>query len=203
MPMRALAVLAREHEAIARMLAHLEAELEALPVRGEIDAEAVERLLVFFERQVDGQHQEKEERVFLPCLLAHARGPDAALAREALGQHAEDRARLVAMRSHIEGAAYGDPGSLAEMGRQARGYIRHQREHSRWEQGALFALAHRVLSPGEEGRLLEGFQAFDEGQPESVISAAGALTTWLARRRAPTPVPAVRWAPRTEGRLAG
>lgn len=201
--MRALGVLAREHEAIARMLAHLEAELEALPLRGEIDAEAVERLLVFFERHVDGQHQEKEERVFLPCLLARARGPDAALAREALGQHAEDRARLAAMRCHIEGATYGDPGSLAQVSNQARGYIRHQREHSRWEQSALFALAHRILSAGDDDALLEGFRAFDAAQAESVLAAAGSLTLWLARRRAPSPVSEVRWAPGAEGRLAG
>ncbi len=184
--MRALGVMAREHEAIARMLTHLEQELDALQAQGEIDVEAVERLLVFFERHVDGRHQEKEERVFLPCLLARAQGAEAALAREALAEHDADRARLAAMRGNLEGAAYGDPGSLAQVGLQARDYIRHQREHSRWEQSVLFALAHRILSAGDDRELLEGFRAFDAAQPDSVIEAAGSLTAWLAHRRAPT-----------------
>jgi hemerythrin-like domain-containing protein len=181
---RALAVLTGEHEVIARMLARLELELEGLATRGEIDVEALERLLAFFEEHVDGRHQEKEERVFLPLLCARAGGAQAARAAEARGEHAADRERLAAMRGCLEGAAYGDAGALAEIGWLARGYVRHQRVHSGWEERELFALARVVLSAEDENRLRAGFASFDAERPGSLGAAAVALAAWLERRHA-------------------
>jgi hemerythrin-like domain-containing protein len=182
--MEALAILAAEHRAIERMLVRLQAEIDGLRERGELDVEALERLLAFFERHVEEGHQDKEELVFLPRLAARAGGADAALAARALEEHGAERARLAAMRGELEGAAYGDAGSLALVGAQAREYVRHQREHSRWEQEVLFALARRVLGAADERALVAGFAALDTARP-GLLESADQLERWLERRHAP------------------
>jgi hemerythrin-like domain-containing protein len=70
--MRTIQTLACEHESIASILARFERSLDEAERSLEIDRATFERLLEFFERSVDGQHQEKEERILLPCLARRA-----------------------------------------------------------------------------------------------------------------------------------
>ena len=92
--MKTLIVLAREHEAIERIVTRLEHELDTLTRTGELDGEALQRMLEFFEQAVDGHHQESEERVLLPRLLLRAQGDEAALVRSLLVDHGEQRTFL-------------------------------------------------------------------------------------------------------------
>ncbi len=180
--MRALTVLAREHAAIAALLARFQREIEGLG-RGDIDGEALARLLAFFEREVDGHHQEKEERVLLPRLLARAEGAELEPLRSVCHAHAHQRRRLAHMQNQVDSAAYGEPNSLAVLAREAERYVRCQREHTRWEQGVLFPLARRLLGPADDRALLLGFRRLDEVWGAPVWNAACSLAEWLDQRR--------------------
>jgi hemerythrin-like domain-containing protein len=185
--MQALLTLTREHAAIGALLARFEIEIASAIRSGELDGEAVERLLAFFEREVDGHHQEKEERVLLPRLLARARGVDLATLRSLADEHALQRKLLTRMRNQIEGASYGEPNSVAVLVRLAKSYVQHQREHSRWEQNVLFPLARRTLGPADDRALRIGFRRLDEVWGAPLWDAACELAEWLDQRRSLVP----------------
>jgi len=182
--MKALQVLAAEHAAIADLVERFEAEIDAIVALREVDAEAVDRLLRFFEVQVDGHHQEKEERIFMPRLLARATGEDVLVLRALFHDHGVQRELLARMRAEIEGVAYGDPASLAILVRGAKSYVRFQREHSQWEQKQLFPMALRILDARDDRAILNGFRRLDEVWGTPVENAARSVVEWLDQRRA-------------------
>jgi hemerythrin-like domain-containing protein len=181
--MKALGSMTREHEAIRGMVARLEREVDEAVDREELDGEAFERLLSFFEEQVDGHHEEKEERVFLPRPVTRARGEDAVLARALLEDHAEERKLLALMRDNVEAAAYGEPNSLAVLLRCARAYAKHLCAHADWEERVLFPLASKVLFPRDDRAMLSGFLRLDRAWGTSVWGAARSLALWLDQRK--------------------
>lgn len=185
--MKALQVLAKEHAAIAVCCARFEAEVADIVGRRQVDVEALDRLLTFFEVQVDGHHQEKEERIFMPRLLARAAGADVEALRSLFDDHGAQRRVLAHMRNQIEGVSYEEPNSIAVFVRAAKSYLRAQREHTQWEQETLFPMALRILGPRDDRALLNGFRRLDEVWSTSVWGAGRALVEWLDQRRAPVP----------------
>jgi len=183
--LKALDWMAREHEAIAAMLVRLECELGELARTGELDVEAFERLLAFFEQRVDGQHQENEEREFLPRLTARAAFQEPTLARAVGAEHHAERCLLETMRGHLEGAAYGEPGSLATLALHARRYAQRQRRHAEWETRLVFALARRLLTSEDDRAIVAGFRALARARRGTVCGAARELARWLDRRHVP------------------
>lgn len=183
--MKAIEVMAREHAVIDEVLTRLEGQASDLEVSGELDVEVFERLLSFFEQSVDGHHQEKEERVFLPWLAARAEGEEAALVRTAAADHGAQRQMLALLRNNLEGAMYGEPNSLAVVARFTGCYARHQRAHSRWETEVLFALARRILTHEDDLAILRGFERMETVRGGSIVAAGKQLEDWLARRCTP------------------
>lgn len=182
--MKTLDVLAREHRIIESMALRFEAELARSARGDEVDAEALERLLGFFEHEVDGHHQEKEERVFLPRLLLRAPPEEARGLRALLDEHRAQRALLEGMRAQLEGVTYGDGGALDALLHGAKRYLAVQREHSRWEGARLFPLARRHLSRRDDHALWRGFRRLEASHGHALWDAAEALGEWLERRRA-------------------
>lgn len=182
--MKALQILARDHAAIARCGERFEDETDAIIGRCAVDPEALDRLLTFFEVQVDGHHQEKEERIFMPRLLTRAPGEDVERLRSLLDDHALQRKLLAHMRTEIEGVTDGVPSSLVALVRVAKHYLRLQREHSHWEQTVLFPMARHILRPRDDRAILNGFRRLDELWGTSVVEAGRALEEWLDQRQA-------------------
>lgn len=180
--MKTLQALARDHRVLHDLLDRLELELDLCVAHGDVDAECVDRLVDYFEREVDGLHQDKEERVLLPRLLRRAPEEDAATLRALAHDHALERRCLEAMRRQIEGAAYGDPGSLAAFVRAGRAYVEHQRRHSDWEQRAIFPLAERILTPRDDRAMLAGLKRLEQRHGVGVQEGGLHLLAWLARR---------------------
>jgi len=180
--MRALQVLAKEHSAIAAACARFSSELETILAGGAVDPEALDRLLAFFEVQVDGHHQEKEERVYLPRLLARAQGEDVLVLRSLLDDHGAQRKLLAHLRNQIDPVAFGEPTALAVLLRGARRYLRAQHEHSQWEQETLFPVARRILQPRDDRALRNGFRRVDELWGTAVWDAERSLAAWLDQR---------------------
>lgn len=177
--MESIRELTREHAAIQGLLEHFARTIDAAGLSGQIDAEAVERLLAFLETEVDGHHQEKEERALLRAVQALAGGDDLHCAQAAFREHVDERKLLALMRNNIEGACYGEPNCVAALVRYARRYLATQREHIAWEETVLFALAARILGPEEDRKVLQGFRELDEVWGTSVSDAAARLSAWL------------------------
>ncbi len=182
--MKAIQELRREHEAIGCILEQLERRIDEVERNLEVDRETIERLLEFFERAVDGQHQEKEERVFLPALVSRVAGPDAPQVRKFFREHLEDRKLLAMMRSNLAGACYGEPNCIEVLVRYGRLFVLHERKHARWEETALLSLADRVLTPEDDREILEGFGRIDTYWDSTVPEAARRLSRWLDQRGA-------------------
>lgn len=180
--MKTLIVLKREHEAIERIVTRLEHQLERMARTGELDGEALERMLAYFEQTVDGHHQENEERVLLPRVLLYAEGADAELARSLRADHGAQRTFLGILRDNLEGAAYGEPGCRAAVARFGRMFVQQHREHSRWEHERLFPLAQRTLERTDDLALLSELARLDRDWGGSVVQATCALEAWLDQR---------------------
>jgi hemerythrin-like domain-containing protein len=179
--MKILRALTRDHRILRDLLDRLELELDLCVAYENIDAEAVSRLVGFFERQIDGLHQDVEELVLLPRLLRRAPPDVRARVHVLIHAHTQERSCLAAMRTQIEGAAYGDPTSLAAFVRAGRTYVEHQRRHSEWEQVALFPLAERHLTPRDDRAMLAGLRWLERRGP-GVQASGMQLLAWLARR---------------------
>ncbi len=182
--MKAIEELRREHQAIAGILGLFERRLDEAERAFEIDRETIERLLEFFERAVDGQHQEKEERIFLPALTRRAADRESPLVHKIFREHLEDRKLLAMLRTNIAGASYGEPNCINVLVRYGRLYLVHERQHARWEERELFSLAERVLTPEDEREILRGFRHLDGLWGSSVSDAARRLASWLDQRGA-------------------
>jgi len=188
--MRALAELAREHAAIGALVTRFEQEVAAL-VRGmDLDPEAIDRLIGFFEHEVDGHHQEKEEDLLLPRLRLRAGAGDLAILRTLTHEHNSQRHVLTGMRAQVEGVTYGEPISMGVLVREARRYVNHQRAHSRWEQLVVFPFARRLLLPADDEFLWLAFRERDEIRGATLWDEACSLAEWLDQRRATVPVAA-------------
>lgn len=185
--MKSIQNLSSEHRAIARISTCFEREIEAGERDGVIDCEAFDKILSFFEVQVDGHHQEKEERIFLPRLLTRACGEDVELVRGLFDQHLGQRVLLTSMRNLIAGAFCGEPSCITVLGRQGRRYLALHREHSNWEQAVVFGVAQRTLTPLDDRAILNGFRRIDDLWGTSVCNAASRLEAWLDRRTSPVP----------------
>lgn len=180
--MQATQILSGQHAAIAAMLERFEDVLEKAIQDDELDAEAFEQLLGFFEERVDGQHQEEEERIFLPRLLTRADGDDVEHVRAILGEHMAQRQLLIQMRCHLQGASSGAPGALEGLAELGRRYLRRQRLHAAWEDAILMPLAERVLTSQDDRAILNGFRHLAETWGGDVEGAARRLTAWLDQR---------------------
>lgn len=182
--MRTTQTLAREHVAIASILERFERRLDEAERNSEIDREAFERLLGFFEQAVDGQHQEKEERILLPCLVRRAADQDAPDVQRLFREHLEDRKLLAVLRDNLESASYGEPNSIQVLVRYGRLYLLRERKHARWEETALFPLAARILTPEDDREILQGFRHLDALWDSSLLAAARRLSAWIDQRGA-------------------
>lgn len=177
--MQCLEMLSREHAAITSMLDRFEEVIEHALDSGELDVTAFDRLLCFFEERVDGQHQEQEERVFLPRVFTRARGENAQRLGSILDEHLVERRLLMQMRCAL---LDGRSAELAGLAVLARRYVRHQRLHIAWEDGVIQPLARRVLSERDDRAICNGWKRFRETWAGDVEEAARRLESWLAHR---------------------
>lgn len=177
--MQSLEKLSREHAAIGAMLDRFENLIEEALASEELDVAAFDRLLCFFEERVDGQHQEQEERVFLPRVFTRARGDEAQRMTSILDEHLVERRLLVQMRCALLDGRSAELAGLAEL---ARRYIRHQRLHIAWEDAVIVPLARRVLSARDDRAIRNGWERFRDTWGGDVEEAARRLGSWLDHR---------------------
>lgn len=160
--MKSLKILEREHGWIARMGVCLERLIAESRSTDQLPEEASE-LLVLYESFADGRHQEKEEGVLFPALLAFADGRERAVLEQLLQDHGAERRHLAEMRVNLHGALYGEPLSVRAFAAAANDYMELHRAHMGREGEILFPMVERLLTPDADAEVSEGFDALEGG----------------------------------------
>lgn len=180
--MKAVEILAEEHRDIAFVLACLEQLVQSCVRADALDGEASLEILEYLEQVADGSHQDKEERVVFPRLLACTRCELHASIEGLLGDHERERDELERLRASLEGAAYGDPFSRDCFVLEAREYVSKLLAHARWEDRFLWPLVEQHLGEAEDAEMLVDYRALEQGRfGGSQRDAAGLLARVLRR----------------------
>jgi len=159
--MKAIEVLRHEHVLVRRLLRCLGALTVEARILGSLDEEAATKLLSLFERFVDWSHQDKEELVLFPHLLARVDGEEAERLARVFDDHVQERRRLTAMYLHMDGACKGKPMSVDRFIANSLIYQRLQRRHVDAEETYVLHLAETILTPEDDRHMLHGFREID------------------------------------------
>ena len=153
--------LRTEHRAVERMLAVLEAAAQRLEQGERVRPEVFRQTVDFVRNFADRCHHGKEEQNLFPRLEARGvprqGGPIGVL----LFEHDQGRAYVGAIAGAI-GAYEADGQSAARViAENARGYVDLLRGHIAKEDGVLFPMADRVLTPADQAELEQSFERIE------------------------------------------
>jgi len=157
----ATAVLRKEHEAILKMLDVTEEVARRLNAGEQFTPETLASLLQFFRLFADKCHHGKEEDLLFPQLekkgMPRTGGPLGVM----LAEHEQGRALIRQMAEATEAYPNQPQKAGPAWAQAARGYVGLLRAHIDKENNVLFVMAERMLTPGEQTELAEGFEKFE------------------------------------------
>ena len=143
----ATGILRDEHDLILRALLSLEAAAERLVVGGALPGGLWTEMIDWLRAFADHNHHAKEEKALFPAMVKAGVPAEGGPIAVMLGEHAEGRALLAAMRT----------GASVDQVAAAQRYIRLLRDHIDKENGLLFPLAEAVLDEREEAEVCREF----------------------------------------------
>lgn len=149
--------LVHEHEGILFGLNILEAMTKRIESGQDIDIDDAGGMIRFLKLFADKCHHGKEEGLLFPALVKSGLRHDGGPVGQMLAEHAAGRGYIAEMSACTEGDFDRDGFTGA-----ARNYIGLLREHISKENTVLFPYSDRTLPPGEQERLLEQFEIFEE-----------------------------------------
>jgi hemerythrin-like domain-containing protein len=151
-------VLRREHYLFSRLLDGLEVLIRDRRVHDSADRGLAGELLRFFAQRVDGLHQDKEERVLFPRLLARSIRYRVPVLSYLSQQHRRDRRLLGQMVANLP--VLGDWNILDTdpFVTQASVYLRFQRRHMRVEDEWLLPVVDQIFRPEDDRMVRAGFR---------------------------------------------
>lgn len=138
-------ILVAEHKTVVEKMDRLEEAAAAG------DTRTVEKLLSFFEFDLQ-LHRRKEEEVLFPALGEHlgtGSGPVACM----LDEHVREKTLVREMRAAMEGT-----GGPLPLRRAVAAFVGHLRAHIEKENEVLFPMAERVLRPEQKEAVYEGMR---------------------------------------------
>ncbi len=178
--MKATEILVEEHLVINRVLAALESAANSaekgLPVRPAFFYTAADFVRGF----ADGCHHRKEENVLFKAMaeagIPVAGGPIGVM----LSEHEQGRQLIRAMRTAAQEWEGGSQSARLSAAQAALGYVQLLRQHIDKEDGILFPMADRALSPSQQARVADDFEHVEheetgEGVHEKYLALAEAL----------------------------
>jgi hemerythrin-like domain-containing protein len=178
--MKPTEVLKSEHKIILVALAAAEKQARAIEATGKVDGEKTNKILDFFRNFTDRCHHAKEEKHLFVALeqrgMSHDVGPIAVM----LAEHQHGRNRLKAVADGLPKARTGDRAALRQVRENLIAYVKLLKEHIIKEDNVLFAMAEKVLTPGDQTALSEAFEKAEanemgEGVHEKYHRIAGEL----------------------------
>jgi len=162
-------VLREEHRWILRLLECLELHCSRSERDGLLESQSAAELLALCAHFADGLHQEREERYLFPRLLSRARSVAERLEVARLcGEHEQERHAMGRMSQELLGATYGDARSLRGFLSEARQYVALHRQHVLHENRELLPLAEKLLTPGDDEVVMQGFVGLEAGGPQKL-----------------------------------
>lgn len=173
------AILREEHEVILAVIAALE---RAVDQGGRLgDAEFWQGAVEFIRGFADRCHHAKEEHVLFPHLERRGIPREGGPVGVMLAEHEQGRAYVRSMAESREGAAAGDDRARQTFLGAVRGYCDLLVNHIEKENGVLFPMAERVLSPTDGEELLREFstrenEEVNPGERERLLQIAERLT---------------------------
>ena len=162
--MNATDVLMAEHRGIERML-DLAERAAARLARGQALPEAVfVDAATFFRNFADRCHHAKEERHLFAAMAERGipvqGGPIGAM----LAEHEQGRAYVRTIREQGERYAAGELSDPERLVEAVQGYVRLLRAHIQKEDGVLYPMADRVLTPAEQEDLAQAFERVERDE---------------------------------------
>ena len=158
--MKSIDILESEHRDLESMLAVLEDAAARLQNQGRVHSDLLMEAVRFFERFGNDRHHEKEEALLFPLLAARGLGPEISVVRALQSQHDVDRAYLLEIKEGAEHLAEEDASVGLHLATVLREYVQLVKEHIRIEE-TLFGAITTTLSPDDDARLVEQFDALD------------------------------------------
>jgi hemerythrin-like domain-containing protein len=150
-------VLKDEHRIIEQVLDAIDARLAAMG-NGPFPRAFFEQAIDFIVNFADGCHHAKEEKRLFPVLerlgIPCEGGPIGCMLKE----HVQGRNYVAGMRGNLDAAEAGDPAAIAEVARNAAGYVALLRSHILKEDTVLFRLADHILTPADVEQLQREFE---------------------------------------------
>lgn len=158
-------ILRQEHDAILRMLDATEEVARRLGNRESVEPQILDHLLEFFRLFADRCHHGKEEDLLFPLLekkgMPRGGGPIGVM----LMEHDHGRGLVARMATAGKEFAAGELQAGPRWAAAAADYVALLREHIAKENGVLFVMAERMLTPAEQQELA---LAFDRNETEKM-----------------------------------
>jgi len=153
--------LRTEHRAIERMLAVLDAAAQRLEQGERVRPEVFRQAVDFVRNFADRCHHGKEEQNLFPRMEARGVPREGGPIGVMLFEHEQGRSYMRAIAAAIddyEADGLLGAGIIAE---NARGYVDLLRGHIAKEDGVLFPMADRVLTPADQAELEQSFERIE------------------------------------------
>jgi hemerythrin-like domain-containing protein len=175
------AVMVEEHKLILRMIALVEANTRRLEV-GRFDEwdfylDAVD----FIRNYADRFHHAKEEDVLFQALVANGMPAQNSPVAAMLMAHDQGRAYVRGMEEGATTALAGDRAQVAEIVRNAYGYIALLRDHIDKEDNILYKLAERILPEEARPAMVAAYHAAEANNPELEEKYRRMVAEWEAK----------------------
>jgi len=159
--MKAIDVLARDHERIKGLLDLIADAMRELETAPRPDVAKWEQLLEMCEQWVDKAHVLKEEQGLFPILRSRGLGPEITVVAALMSQHQTGQAFLRELRRAVQRLAAGDHAARQDVIVWARDYQELLREHMRIEDHYFYEMADGSLSDADDAALIEKFDRID------------------------------------------
>lgn len=159
--MNATQELKTEHRAIEWMLRILSQIGDRLEAGQDVDPRHLEQIVEFLQVFADRCHHGKEEDLLFGAMeeagIPREGGPIGVM----LAEHTTGRSYVRGLSEAVERYKAGDPAAVSRVVENIRGYVALLTQHIAKEDNILYPMADRVLSPGRQDELVEGFETIE------------------------------------------
>ena len=154
-------VLKHEHKIVLAVLEGAAREAQNIQATGTVDTEKVAKIVDFLRVFVDKCHHAKEERELFPKLQERGMPGDTGPIAVMLHEHALGRAEVAVIADALGRLTGGDTSAAAPLAEHLLVYAKLLREHIDKENGILFVMADRILTPADQENLGRAFETIE------------------------------------------
>lgn len=155
--MKATDYLMKEHRLIERAIAALEAGTVKLEAGKQVRPEFFLDATDFVRDFADGCHHKKEEDILFVSMAGKGVPVNGGPIGVMLAEHEQGRIYNRGIREGVEKLQGGDSSGKIEIIKNGRGYAALLHQHIAKEDGILFPMAERVISPLEQEHMWQDF----------------------------------------------